>query len=69
MRQIQLYLRYMESPTMTKEQIVARLEAVQKELDKYYTPCDTVEDNAKAMSARAFDSLIAERDRLTRALA
>lgn len=54
---------------MTKEQIVARLETVQKELDKYYTPCDDVDENAKAMSARAFDSLIAERDRLTRALA
>lgn len=53
---------------MTQEQIASRLEVVKSELDKYYAPQPTTEENCKAMSARAFDSLIAERDRLDRAL-
>lgn len=59
----------MDVLNMTKEQIVSRLEVVQRELEKYYTPEPvTSETDPKAMSARAYDTLIAERDRLTRAL-
>jgi hypothetical protein len=54
---------------MTKEEIIKRLAAVEVELQKYYDKAQITDpDELKAMSARAYDSLIAERDRLNRAL-
>ncbi len=54
---------------MAQDQIIARLASIKVELDNYYTPQPAVEgEEVKTLSARAFDSLISERDRLTRML-
>jgi hypothetical protein len=59
----------MNTTSMTKEEIIKRLAAVEVELQKYYDKAQITDPaELKAMSARAYDSLIAERDRLNRAL-
>ncbi len=60
----------MNTTGMTKEEITKRLAEVEAQLEKYFNKADVTDPAiVKSMSARAFDALISERDRLKRSLA
>lgn len=58
---------------MTQQEIIDRLKVVQTEIDKYFAANQgqgTVDgEEVKIMSPRAYDTLVTEQNRLTRALA
>lgn len=60
----------MDIANMTKDQIEDRLAAISTKLEEYYSLKPDIDaDKIKELNPRAYDVLIAERDRLTRALA